>query len=337
MCGSCGRALEAAWTVRGLATAGMLLLTGCSGSGLQSVLSPAGPAARRIGDLWWIMFYLGAAIFLLVLVLMLSAVLRREADETSYPLGGTAFVVLGGVIMPIIVLVGLLVYTLMVSTELDVPDTDALTVEVVGHQWWWEFHYPEQDIETANEITVPVGQPVRLEVTSADVIHSLWVPRLNGKIDLIPGDTNVFWIETDEPGLYRGECAEFCGIQHAKMQFRVVAVPADSFAAWIEGRRKPAAEPITAQQQKGREVFMSSACVYCHNIDGTRASGEMGPDLTHFGSRRTIGAGILPNNRGNLGGWIVNSQAIKPGNLMPPMHLEPQELHALMAYLESLE
>ena len=208
---------------------------------------------------------------------------------------------------------------------------------MTGHDWWWEVRYPDQGIVSANEIHVPVGRPVRLRLTSADVIHSFWVPQLTVKTDLIPGQTNTTWIQASNPGTYRGQCAEYCGLQHAKMAILVIADPPDAFARWLANERQPAtaaADPLAA---RGRLALERNSCAACHTVRGTTASGTLGPDLTHFGGRRTIGADTLPNTPGNLGGWIVNSQTVKPGNKMPPQPLTPQELQALLAYLESLK
>jgi cytochrome c oxidase subunit 2 len=184
---------------------------------------------------------------------------------------------------------------------------------------------------------IPVGQPVRLQLTSADVIHSFWVPQLGPKVDTLPGIINRTWTEASRSGTYRGECNVFCGIQHANMDFLVVADPPAKFAAWLRDQEAVPPQPTTATLYQGQQVFLGSACVYCHTIRGTNASGRIGPDLTHFGSRQSIGAGIVPNNPGYLGGWIANSQIIKPGNAMPPMNLPAKQLQQLLAYLESLK
>jgi cytochrome c oxidase subunit 2 len=216
------------------------------------------------------------------------------------------------------------------------PTPPALTIEVIGHMWWWEVRYPDHEVTTANEIYIPAGQPVNIRLTTNDVIHSFWVPELNGKIDMIPGKTNTLWLQAAEPGIYRGLCTEFCGLQHAKMQYLVIAVPPNAFAQWVEAQRQPAPAPTDETTRLGQQIFLGSACVYCHAIRGTNASGQLGPDLTHIASRRTLGAGILPNNRGTLGGWTINSQHIKPGNRMPPMNLSGAELQALLDYLATL-
>jgi cytochrome c oxidase subunit 2 len=244
----------------------------------------------------------------------------------------------GGVIFPAIILSLTLFFTLRSHIALAYPPTPpALTIEVIGHMWWWEVRYPDHEVTTANEIYIPAGQPVNIRLTTNDVIHSFWVPELNGKIDMIPGKTNSLWLQAAEPGIYRGLCTEFCGLQHAKMQYLVIAVPPNAFAQWVEQQRQPAPAPTDETTRLGQQIFLGSACVYCHAIRGTNASGQLGPDLTHVASRRTLGAGILPNNRGTLGGWTINSQHIKPGNRMPPMNLSGAELQALLDYLATLQ
>jgi cytochrome c oxidase subunit II len=221
------------------------------------------------------------------------------------------------------------------------PGPEALQVRVTGHQWWWEIQYrdslPQNWATTANEIHVPVGRPVVFELRSTDVIHSLWPPNLNGKRDLIPGNENSIWFQADSAGVYRGQCAEFCGHQHAKMAFLIVAEPPDSFSAWLVRQRDTAMTPTDSVALRGQEVFLASSCVMCHAIGGTPAGSRIGPDLTHLASRRTIAAGTLPNTRGNLAGWIVNPQGIKPGVRMPSTRLDSDDLQALLTYLETLK
>jgi cytochrome c oxidase subunit 2 len=220
------------------------------------------------------------------------------------------------------------------------PGHDAIQIRVIGHQWWWEVQYrdalAQRWITTANEIHVPVGRPVVVELRSTDVIHSFWPPSLTAKRDLIPGHVNSLWLQADTVGEFRGMCAEFCGYQHAKMAFLVIAEPAASFARWLTQQRDTAASPRDSLSRRGREVFLASQCPMCHAIAGTPAGSRVGPDLTHVGSRRTIAAGTLPNTRGNLAGWVVNPQSIKPGAKMPPNALSPDDLQALLAYLETL-
>jgi cytochrome c oxidase subunit 2 len=211
-----------------------------------------------------------------------------------------------------------------------------VTVEVIGHQFWWEIRYPDSGVVTANEITIPAGEPVRLLLRSADVIHSFWVPQLHGKMDLVPGRENTFWVTADTPGRYRGICAEFCGIQHAKMHKLVVALDRPDFDAWLQDQQAEAAEPATEQARRGREVFLQSSCVECHAVRGHTPPNDVGPDLTHLASRFTLAAGILPNNRGALGGWLLDPQSQKRGARMPPTNLSGPDLQALLDYLEAL-
>jgi cytochrome c oxidase subunit 2 len=250
-----------------------------------------------------------------------------------------------GVVATVLILFVLLVYSVFTGRAIATPpdDTEALTIEVIGHQFWWEVQYlapvPSERVTTAHEIHIPVGQPVRIQVQTRDVIHSFWVPNLHGKVDLIPGQVNTIWLQADTPGVFRGQCAEFCGLQHALMGFLVIAQPPAEFAAWLEHQRQPAALPTDPAVARGQEVFLSAPCMLCHTVrgTGTGAMGQAAPDLTHFGSRRTIAAATLPNTRGNLAGWILDPQHIKPGNRMPAVHLAPADLQFLLDYLESLK
>lgn len=323
------------------------VMAGCAHEPTQSAIHPAGPAAAEIAWLWWIMFWAFTAVFALVIILLFRALFRgprptsalgkdRLASESVPPFGPNGFIVAGGFLLPIVVVTPLYLLSLKTSASLSTPP-EALTIRVVGHMWWWEVRYPEQGVVTANEIHIPVGQPVRLELASADVIHSFWVPRLHGKRDLIPGVENVFWVQADESGIFRGQCGEYCGTQHANMAFQVVALPPAEFEAWLAERSSPRAEASTADQRRGLEVFLGAGCAQCHAIRETPAIGNVGPDLSHLGSRRTIAAAVLPNTRGNLMGWIADPQAIKPGAKMPRTYLTPDELFALVAYLEGLK
>jgi cytochrome c oxidase subunit II len=325
-----------------------LLVSGClpralTNPNIPSALSPRGPGAAEVADLWWIMFWLGTAVFVVVTALLLYLVYaRRQRAEVVEPdphsAGNMQWLWWGGVIVPAFILAIVLYFSIRSNIVLANPPTaPAFTVEVVGHRWWWEVRYPDYQFTTANEIWIPVGQPVLIRLASIDVIHSFWVPELHPKMDMIPGQTNTIWIQADAPGSYRGLCAEFCGLQHAKMQFMVVAAPPEDFAVWAERQRLPALEPTDERIRRGQQVFLGSACVYCHAVHGTNATGRLGPDLTHLASRQTLAAGVLPNNRGALAGWIVNPQDIKPGSLMPPSDIPGEDLQALLDYLMSLE
>jgi cytochrome c oxidase subunit 2 len=331
-----------------------LLLSGCRG--VQSALDPAGPQAGSIGGLWWLMLYTLTAVFLLVMAVLVIAAFRPRGayrGETAYapdtkPEAGRerrmSRVVIGSVAATVVILFVLLVSSFLTGRSLysiAAGGESALTVKVTGYQWWWKVQYDNQNagyiVTTANEIHIPVGRPVLFKLTSNDVIHSFWIPNLHGKTDLIPGHETTTWIRADRPGTFRGQCAEFCGHQHAHMAFTVVAETPDQFKSWYDAQLKPAAQPSTPEQARGQQVFMSSPCVMCHRIGGTDAGGVVGPDLTHVASRPTIAAGTLENKRGHLAGWVVDSQKIKPGNRMPPNNLEPEDLQALLDYLQSLK
>lgn len=307
--------------------------------GQLNSLEPRGPAAAEIAFLWWLMFWIAAVVFVVVMGFLVYSLIASRRNRQLSDKASNGLVFYGGALVPAIILLVVFGFALRGMVVLAGPPSPdrAITVQATGHQWWWEVRYPGQGIVTANEVWLPVGERVRLEVTSSDVIHSFWIPNLHGKIDTVPGQTNVFWLEASEEGTYRGVCAEFCGLQHAKMHFIVRAVSREDFDAWAAQQAQPAVEPSNALLREGQQVFLGSACVYCHAIKGTSASGQVGPDLTHLASRATPGAGILPNNKGSLAGWTVNSQAIKPGNRMPPMYIEGQSLQALLAYLGSLQ
>jgi cytochrome c oxidase subunit II len=303
-----------------------------------------GPIGDRLATLGWSLLIISSVVVLVVSVLVLVGVLRRGTRSFA-PVeragGGLRWIVIGGIVVPTMILVVVFVLTMVTQAAVASPATPpALTVRVTGHQWWWEVQYldpaPDRIATTANEIHIPVGRPVRIEVAAGDVIHSFWVPELAGKTDLIPGQTNVTWVQADHPGVYRGQCAEYCGMQHAKMAMSVVAEPPAAFEEWLARQRQPAAPPSDADLKAGEAVFAGSACALCHTIRGTMAGGRLGPDLTHLAGRRTIAAGTLPNTRGYLAGWIANPQALKPGTVMPAVPLKSTELQVLITYLQSL-
>jgi cytochrome c oxidase subunit 2 len=316
----------------------LLLLAGCGDP--PSVLEPRGPAAQSIANLGWFLMVAGAAVYLVVMAFVLFALFRRRGQTTRGldPRSGPRIILFGGVIIPAVILLVVYGFTFNTLRALSTPAVAReVPIHVVGHQWWWEVQYPNQQFETANELHIPVGYPVQVTLASQDVIHSFWAPKLHGKLDLIPGDVNTFWLQADEAGAYWGECAEFCGIQHANMRFVVVAEPEEQFAAWLAQQQQPAAEPTDPQAQQGQQIFLGSTCIHCHTIKGTNATGDLGPDLTHLASRRMLAAGTLANNRGNLAGWIIDPQHIKSGSLMPSTSLTGEELQALLAYLATLE
>jgi cytochrome c oxidase subunit 2 len=320
-----------------LVAAAAALLPACS-AGSPSALHPQGPAAQRIDGLWWFMFWIALGVFAVVIGMLLFGLFRRrKGGESVARGGGEKAVVLLGIVAPAIILTTLFIVSMRDLNAISAPaKSNALTLNVIGHDWWWEVRYPQQHVVTANEIHIPTGKPVLLHLSTADVIHSFWVPQLSEKTDMIPGKTNRMLIQADHPGIYRGQCAEFCGLEHARMSFLVIAESPSQFQSWVTTQSQPPAPPAGSAAQ-GRRVFLHSTCVSCHAIQGTKASATDGPDLTHFGSRRTIAANTLPNTPGNLSAWIEDPQGIKPGALMPPAVVEPRQLQALVTYLEGLK
>jgi cytochrome c oxidase subunit II len=323
----------------GAAMAGALLaaLAGC-GDGSPSTLDPAGPGARRVEGLWWLLFWISAGVFAAVLVGLWWALVRRRRRGEIRRGDATRFVVVAGAVLPFFVLTGVYAVGLddMSALSPSPKRASAVTVEVTGHKWWWEVRYPATGALTANEIHVPTGAAVRLRLRTADVLHSFWVPQLMPKTDLIAGRVNETWLRADKPGVYHGQCAEYCGLQHAHMAFMVVAQPRAQFEAWLARLTDPAPSPQTAAERRGLRVFEQGACAACHTVRGTSAQGKVGPDLSMIGSRWSIGAGAVPNDAGHLGGWIANSQTVKPGNAMPPQPVPAADLPDLIAYLRSL-
>lgn len=325
-----------------------LALPSQASASIQSALHPAGPHAATVERMWWIMAAGSVVILSFVMLLVTFALLRRrpaDRDADSVPRSGSGaplmFIYIGGIAFPLVVLTTLLVYTLMAGSNLTTAAANALRIDVVARQWWWEVHYPAENeaagFVTANELVVPVGRPVEVHVSSPDVIHSFWVPNLAGKIDAIPGRTNRIVLQADRAGVFRGQCAEFCGLQHALMAFHVVAVPPERYEEWLQRQRTPVAKPAAVLLARGYDVFMESGCGACHTVRGTEADGRRGPDLTGVGGRQALAAGTLPNGVGPLAGWIAAADHIKRGNGMPSFNVLPgAELRALAAWLESL-
>ncbi|MEA2933001.1 MAG: cytochrome c oxidase subunit [Actinomycetota bacterium] len=329
----------------------VVVLPAC-GRGSPSILDHHGPEARHVAGVWWLMFGLAAVVYVVVAGLVVIAIVRGRGDHPGPPAGESAaeptvaaasgpsesaFIWAGGIVAPVAILALLAVVTVNTTKDLRRPERGELTVEVTAKRWWWDVRYPESGVATASEIHIPVGRPIHVVLRSDNVVHSFWVPQLAGKLDAVPGQTNHLRFQASEAGTYLGECAEYCGIQHARMGFEVIAdTPAD-FDRWLARRSSAGTGPTTEQAAEGQRVFMREACAGCHTIRNTEAVGRIGPDLSDFGSRRWIGSVTVPNNTGNLAGWISDSQTIKPGNLMPPISLEPDELSAIVAYLESLK
>jgi cytochrome c oxidase subunit 2 len=320
----------------------------------QSALDPAGPYARRIISMGTVFVVLLGLIFLVVVVLALVPLLRRHRgigqeplEETHRPSAGTerrmAVAVGIATAMTVVILFGLVVLSVSMGRTAGAPLSrpNSIAVEVTGNQWWWQIRYlndnPRMVFTTANEMHIPVGLPILIRGTSHDVIHSFWIPGLQGKRDLIPSRITTEWIQADRPGHFRGQCAEFCGLQHAHMAMWVVAEPKEQFRNWLARQLQPAVAPGDSARQRGQQVFLESACALCHSIQGTDAGGQSGPDLTHFGSRLTIAAGTLPNTPGNLAGWIADPENVKPGNHMATVPVASEDLQPLVEYLESLQ
>lgn len=322
------------------AAAAALLVTACD-EGSPSTLDSRGPGAARIEGLWWLMLWISVVVMAVVIGLLVVAVVkgrRSDAAADHRARWGEPFIVVGGVVIPAVILTAVFAISLRDMAAIARPDRPtSMTVEVVGHDWWWEARYDGGEVVTANEIHIPAGQPVRVELTTDDVLHSFWVPQLQAKTDTVPGRINHTWLEASRPGRYRGQCAEFCGLQHAKMAFFVVAQSPEDFDAWLENESEPAQEPTDANARAGQEVFLSSTCSGCHAVEGTAAASDVGPDLTHLAARDTIAGGVLDNNRDNLERFISDPQSLKPGVSMPPTELSLDDLQALVDYMEQLD
>jgi cytochrome c oxidase subunit 2 len=315
------------------------------------VLDPAGSPNRIVNRLFWSMLVVSATVWIGVVGAALWGALtrRRTTREDLEPvvdlpnddkqrqtrlvgalIAGTA-----------LILLLFLVFDFTVGRALAEHPNRALTIEIIGHQWWWEIQYVDADpskiVVDANELHIPAGEPVQVTLSSRDVIHSFWVPNIIGKRDLIPGYTSSIFLDADRPGTYRAQCAEFCGVEHAKMALTVIVHSRADFTTWLAAQRAPATEPNDSSTKEGQRIFLAGPCSSCHSITGTAAYGTIGPDLTHLASRKTIGAGALANTRGNLAGWVVDPQSLKPGVRMPSNQLAPKDLLALLDYLESLK
>jgi cytochrome c oxidase subunit II len=307
----------------------------------MSMLEPAGPWAARTLDLWWLLLGLGLLTYVVTMAVLVVALGTRPQSRLHLgDRGRTVLVGVGGIVVPGAILTTLIVANVgTLSSVSAAGDRADLTLDVVAHQFWWEVRYSEHNIATANELHIPVRQKVQLRLTSVDVIHSLWVPRLAGKTDLNPGFTSRMWLEATEPGEYRGQCAEFCGTGHARMALSVVAEPPAAFETWISAQQQPATTPTDATQARGAQAFASLGCINCHALryGGTApVGGGVGPDLTHLGSRRTLAAGQLPNDVDSLMRWVADPKALKPGATMPPTSTDSETLRALATYLGTL-
>jgi cytochrome c oxidase subunit II len=335
----------------GLGVALLALLSGCANVPHTTVL-PKTEAAQKIQDLYVLIFWLAVAVFIGTqggLVWVLWRFRARPGHELPEQTHGNTTLEIGWTIAPAVILVIMAVPTIRTVFELESPPTalanglPPLVVEVVGKQWWWEFRYPEvvlpngEPLTTANEMVIPTGRTVYLHISSDNVIHSFWVPQLMGKIDAMPNHDNRIWFTAEDPGQYFGQCAEYCGIQHAQMRMNVIAMTPSDYQGWVARSSRPATAE-TDIAKAGGEAFVANGCAGCHTIDGNPAAiGKIGPNLSHVGSRTMIGAGIIPNTPENLAAWIRDPQAIKPGNFMTTQLVRPNDVDALVAYLHSLK
>jgi cytochrome c oxidase subunit 2 len=315
-----------------------------------TIFDPTATPARSAFGLSMLILGVTATIFLVVAGLMVYAVVRfrnKPSDSQREPpqIYGSNQIEMSWTVIPILIVVMMFLSTtrVILETEAAPKPASALDVTVIGHQFWWEYRYPKLGVVTANELHVPVSDPTKptptyLAMSSADTDHSFWVPRLAGKMDLIPNRLNTMWIDPQQAGLYLGQCAQYCGTQHAKMLLRVYAQSPEDFAAWIKQQQKPAEQDVSANPAvaEGQTVFMHSACINCHTIAGTVATGRFGPDLTHLESRDTIASGPIQNTPENLRKWIADPNSMKPGVLMPSMHLNDHDLDVITAYLVTL-
>ncbi len=313
-----------------------VLAAGCSG-GSPSILHAHGSEASRIAGIWWLMFGLGAAVYAIVAFFVVWAIVRgRRGEPRAGRISDNHWIVWGGVVVPVVILGVLAVVTVQATAQLRRPESGALRVEVVGKRWWWQVSYPGTAYTTANEIHLPAGRPVEIGLDSDNVVHSFWVPQLAGKVDMIPGQHNVLRFTPRTPGTYIGECAEFCGVEHARMGFVVVVQTATDFDRWLTRQQLTPSAPDSESAGEGEVAFMRESCAGCHTIRGTPAQGTVGPDLTDLGARTTLGARTIENTPSNLAKWIVDAQAFKPGALMPRIALSSRDVNNIVAYLDGL-
>ena len=320
-----------------------MLAGGCTR--IDSPLMPVGDQATAIKQVWDLMLWICVPMYLLVMLALAGAFLFGRGGDERTDHGATDRRMTIGLAAFALLVTGLLT-TLTASSyiaerRLHATVTDPVNIRITAKQWWWQVEYldadPTLDVVTANELHLPVDRPARIELRTTDVIHSLWIPVLNGKEDMIPGHDNIIVMTPRRTGTYRGQCAEFCGLQHANMALDVQVDDAASFAAWLARQRLPAAPPATPTAIAGQQLFAAGPCAMCHAIQGTSAGGISGPDLTHLASRRTLAAGALPLNRGTLAAWLIDPQRHKPGTNMPVVPMEPQQLADIVDYLMGLQ
>jgi cytochrome c oxidase subunit 2 len=336
--------------IRAIATGAIFLLPNSAFAAAPlSFMNAEGTKNYSVVALLWGLLGVSILVVAIVSVLLLVGIIRRWREPYSdeprdvppfRPERGLAWIYIGSAVsLAALFLSAIWTFAVLAHIASPIGGKPALTLRVVGHQWWWEVGYESNEtarnFTTANEIHIPTGKPVAVKLSTVDVIHSFWVPKLTGKMDTVPGQNNETWLEADKPGTYRGQCTEYCGLEHANMAFEVVADPPDKFAAWWENQLKGAATPAQAEAAQGQAAFMLH-CAVCHAIRGTSAGGTLGPDLSHLMTRQTIASGTLPNTPGYLSGWIADPQHMKPGNLMPVLDLSGPELASIETYLETL-
>jgi cytochrome c oxidase subunit 2 len=316
---------------------GGAVLAGCVSTSSPNSLDPAGSDARSVSALWWVLLWIATAVFVIVAGLILfGAFGRRRANPGRW--SDHRFITLGGIAVPFVILAVVGVMTVLVARDISARPSDPLRVEVIGHRWWWEVRYPDTGFVSANELRVPTGRPVAVTLRSVDVIHSLWIPQVAGKLDAIPGQPNHMTFDLDRTGRFTGLCAEYCGIQHANMAIALIGMHPADFAAWMDdhARERSSGATSAGSATRGEQTFMQEACSGCHTIAGTPAQGTLGPALTDIGARPLLGAGALPNTPENLRRWIADTQGVKDGALMPTLDLPADEVDDLVAYLTSL-
>ncbi|PYT01625.1 MAG: cytochrome c oxidase subunit II [Acidobacteria bacterium] len=326
------------------------LFSSCGGN--QSAVDAAGIQAERLQNLWWLFFGVCTAVYIIVMTVLVIAFFRnRRAGADTLPEIGheppgenrAAYTVKGAVAVTVVILFVLMFVSFRTGSAINTlsQSEDQLSIKVTGNQWWWNVEYkdadPSKNVTTANELHLPLGRTVKVELQSNDVIHSIWLPNMHGKKDLIPNYPTVFYFRPDKIGTYWGQCAEFCGYEHAKMRFIVIVETPEEFDAWLKAGQQPSVTPTDPTQQHGQQIFLTSVCTQCHTVQGTNASGRVGPNLTHVASRQYIAAGSLQNTREHLRSWITDPQAIKPGNRMPMNTYSEEDLDALVSYIESLK
>ncbi|HET7481425.1 MAG TPA: cytochrome c oxidase subunit II [Actinomycetota bacterium] len=323
-----------------LAALGVVLLSSCATNAPQDFLNhPEGPAAVSADHLWNATFLIAAVIFFVVEGLLIFAIIRfreRPGREAAQFHGNTKVEVLLTAV-PALILAGLAIPTVRTIFDLAQRPDNALNVTVTARQFWWEFDYSDNDVITANVLHIPVDKPVYLTLNGEDVIHSFWVPRLAGKQDVVPGRTNQLTIEAPHPGVYYGQCTEYCGLSHANMRIRVIADSPSDFDAWLAEQQQPAETPTDPTAAEGQKVFLQGPCINCHAIEGTDAQARVGPDLTHFASRQWFAGAMFENTPENVSAWLADPPAVKPGSKMPDYGLSSDDIQKLVAYLESLK